>query len=68
MILADEGSVAFRDMDEGEEQDEDSEGSAGRMISRFQLARPAVELSFLDQIILTPPVAAVRDPISPDAR
>ena len=39
----------------------------GRIISRFQFARPAVELSLFDQIILTPPVGAVNLAILPDA-
>ena len=46
---------------------EDFEDSEGRMISRFQLARPAVELSLLDQMILMPPVAVVKLDIFPNA-
>lgn len=37
-----------------------------RMVSLFQFARPAVVFSFLDQIILTPPVEADRAEILPD--
>lgn len=36
------------------------------MVSRFQFARPAVVFSFLDQIILTPPVEAERADTLPD--
>lgn len=36
------------------------EGCFRRITSLFQFARPAVEFSLLDQIILTPPVEADR--------
>lgn len=36
------------------------------MVSRFQFARPAVVMSFLDQMIWTPPVEAESSAMRPD--
>ena len=58
------GGTSFEEL---EKEVEDVGVSRGRMVSRFQFARPAVEFSLFDQIILTPPVGAVNLAMLPDA-